>query len=89
MKSVLEEVGPGLTTTQAPFIEDAQRRGELYIRQPYELYTPENHEAWRRLYAPDVAALGALREPVLSAGHASPYASIRTVCRSLTTSIDF
>jgi phenylalanine-4-hydroxylase len=23
----------------------------LYIEQPYELYTPENHEAWRRLYA--------------------------------------
>ena len=23
----------------------------LYIHQPYELYTAENHEAWRRLYA--------------------------------------
>jgi phenylalanine-4-hydroxylase len=51
MKSVLEEVRPGLTTTQSPFIEDAKRRGELYVRQPYELYTPENHEAWKRLYA--------------------------------------
>ncbi len=40
-----------LTTTQAPFIEDAQRRGELFIHQPYELYSAENHEAWRRSYA--------------------------------------
>jgi phenylalanine-4-hydroxylase len=40
-----------LTTGEAPFIEAAQSRGELYIRQPYELYSAENHEAWRRLYA--------------------------------------
>jgi len=42
---------PGLTTTQAPFIEDARRHGRLYITQPYELYSEENHEAWRKLYA--------------------------------------
>lgn len=42
---------PGLTTTQAPFIEEAQSHGELFIHQPYELYSEENHEAWRRLYA--------------------------------------
>jgi phenylalanine-4-hydroxylase len=42
---------PGLTTTKAPFIEQAQRRGELYIHQPYELYSEANHEAWRKLYA--------------------------------------
>lgn len=41
----------GLTTTMAPFIEEAQAHGELYIQQPYELYSEENHEAWRRLYA--------------------------------------
>lgn len=41
---------PGLTTTKAPFVEQAQQRGQLYIHQPYELYSPENHEAWRRLY---------------------------------------
>jgi phenylalanine-4-hydroxylase len=41
---------PGLTTTQAPFIEDARRHGQLYIHQPYELYSEENHETWRRLY---------------------------------------
>ncbi|MFI5384761.1 MAG: phenylalanine 4-monooxygenase [Fimbriimonadales bacterium] len=40
----------GLTTTQSPFIEQAQKRGELYIYQPYELYSEENHEAWRKLY---------------------------------------
>ncbi len=41
----------GLTTTQAPFIEQAQRAGQLYIHQPYDLYSADNHEAWRRLYA--------------------------------------
>jgi phenylalanine-4-hydroxylase len=41
----------GLTTTKAPFIEQAQGRGELYIHQPYELYSDANHDAWRRLYA--------------------------------------
>ncbi len=41
----------GLTTTEAPFIEDAQLHGELYITQPYELYSEENHAAWRSLYS--------------------------------------
>ncbi|HSE27465.1 MAG TPA: phenylalanine 4-monooxygenase [Gemmatimonadales bacterium] len=41
----------GLTTTKAPFIEQARAGGEIYIDQPYELYSEENHEAWRRLYA--------------------------------------
>ncbi len=44
--------GPaGLTTTKAPFIEQAQQQGQLYIHQPYELYSDANHEAWRQLYA--------------------------------------
>ncbi len=52
----LEETGfsrsaPGLTTTEAPFIEQARSHGQIYIEQPYELYSAENHEAWRRLYA--------------------------------------
>jgi phenylalanine-4-hydroxylase len=41
----------GLTTTKSPFIEQAQAHGDLYIEQPYDLYTAENHEAWRQLYA--------------------------------------
>lgn len=41
----------GLTTTQAPFIEDCRSRGDLYIQQPYEVYSEENHESWSRLYA--------------------------------------
>src|SRR6202051_2592252 len=41
----------GLTTGDAPFIEDARAKGDLYIRQPYDLYSEENHEAWGRLYA--------------------------------------
>lgn len=41
----------GLTTTEAPFIEEARAAGELYIEQPYELYSEANHEAWRQLYS--------------------------------------
>ena len=40
----------GLTTTRAPFIEQAQAEGRLYIHQPYELYSEGNHDAWRRLF---------------------------------------
>jgi phenylalanine-4-hydroxylase len=40
----------GLTTGHAPFVEEARDRGDLYITQPYELYSEENHEAWRRLF---------------------------------------
>ncbi|MGD2110001.1 MAG: phenylalanine 4-monooxygenase [Phycisphaerae bacterium] len=41
----------GLTTTKAPFIEEARAKGDVYIRQPYELYSDENQETWRSLYA--------------------------------------
>ena len=41
----------GLTTGHAPFVEAARTRGDLFISQPYELYSEENHEAWRRLFA--------------------------------------
>jgi phenylalanine-4-hydroxylase len=40
----------GLTTTKAPYIEQAQQDGQLYIQQPYDLYSEANHDAWRRLY---------------------------------------
>ena len=43
-------VEPGLTTTEAAFIEDARAHGRIFIEQPYELYSDENHEAWARLY---------------------------------------
>ena len=46
----LSATAPGLTTGQAPFIEEARNRGELYIEQVYSLYSSENHEAWRKLY---------------------------------------
>lgn len=39
-----------LTAHDTQFVEEARGRGELYIQQPYELYSAENHEAWRRLY---------------------------------------
>jgi phenylalanine-4-hydroxylase len=50
MPALLERPS-GLTTSRAPVIERAQQEGRLYIEQPYELYSAENHEAWRRLYA--------------------------------------
>jgi phenylalanine-4-hydroxylase len=48
MPQTLQETG--LTTGHAPFVEEARERGELYITQAYELYSAENHEAWRRLF---------------------------------------
>jgi phenylalanine-4-hydroxylase len=42
---------PGLTTAEAPFVEQARGRGQLFLQQPYELYSRENHETWRRLYS--------------------------------------
>jgi len=40
---------PGLTTTKAPFIEEARSHGDIYIHQPYELYSAENQATWGRL----------------------------------------
>src|SRR3979490_3178193 len=42
---------PGLTTTQAPFIEEAQKNGQVFVQQPYELYSETNQEAWHRVHA--------------------------------------
>jgi phenylalanine-4-hydroxylase len=41
----------GLTTAEAPFIEQARAHGDLFIQQPYDLYSEQNHETWRQLYA--------------------------------------
>ncbi len=46
-----KQIRSGLTTTEAAFIEQAQAHGELYITQPYDLYTDENHAAWKTLYS--------------------------------------
>ena len=40
---------PGLTTTKAPFIEAARAHGDIYIHQPYELYSAENQATWGKL----------------------------------------
>jgi phenylalanine-4-hydroxylase len=40
-----------MTTTEAPFIEMEREAGRLYIEQPFDLYSKDNHEAWRRLFA--------------------------------------
>ncbi|MCS6778031.1 MAG: phenylalanine 4-monooxygenase [Chloroherpetonaceae bacterium] len=50
LKTKPQDREAGLTTTRAPFIEEARQKGELYIHQPYELYSEDNHAAWRRLY---------------------------------------
>lgn len=44
-------VETGLTTGEAVFIEQARSGGELFIEQPYELYSEENHRTWRRLHS--------------------------------------
>ncbi len=49
MEPIEKEVG--LTTTKAPFIENAHNQGQKFIHQPYELYSTENQRAWRKLYA--------------------------------------
>src|SRR5688500_12205476 len=43
--------GEGPTTTKASFIERGNSEGKLYIHQPYELYSEERREAWRRVFA--------------------------------------
>ena len=47
----VDKFSSGLTTTQSPFIEEARTSGKLYIEQPYKLYSEENHDAWRKLFA--------------------------------------
>lgn len=42
--------GNDLTTSRAPFIEQARERGNLFIEQPYALYSERNQETWRQLY---------------------------------------
>jgi phenylalanine-4-hydroxylase len=51
MAKTTQAGSPGLTTTQAPFVEQARCRGQLFLQQPYELYSRENHATWRRLFA--------------------------------------
>jgi phenylalanine-4-hydroxylase len=42
--------GRGLTTNAAPFIEGARERGDLFITQPWEEYSAENHATWAHLF---------------------------------------
>lgn len=39
-----------LTAERSAFILDAAAQGNVYIHQPYELYSEENHRAWAYLY---------------------------------------
>jgi hypothetical protein len=39
MAAITSTQTAGLTTSEAPFIEQARASGDLFIRQPYELYS--------------------------------------------------
>jgi len=62
---------PGLTTSESPFIEAARSQGSLYIRQPYELYSEQNHAAWRALFARMLPRWEKYANPQFQAGIAS------------------
>jgi phenylalanine-4-hydroxylase len=40
----------GLTTGAAPFVEDSRSHGRLFIHQPYDQYSAENHKSWAALF---------------------------------------
>ncbi len=44
-------VSRDMTTNEAPFIEEAKSKGDIFIEQPYSEYSAENHQTWQRLYA--------------------------------------
>lgn len=45
------KIDHGLTTTKAPFIENAKNKNQIFIHQPYELYNEDNQKAWKTLYS--------------------------------------
>lgn len=51
MTTATPGIGIGLTTNAAPFIEQARAHGDIYIQQPYELYSSDNHDTWQRLFS--------------------------------------
>jgi phenylalanine-4-hydroxylase len=40
----------GLTTGRSHWIDEARHNARIFIEQPYELYSDENHETWQVLY---------------------------------------
>jgi phenylalanine-4-hydroxylase len=44
------ELTPDLTTGTSEYVTTLRAANERFIRQPYALYSEENHETWRRLY---------------------------------------
>ena len=83
------EGNAGLTTTKAPFIEQAQAEGQLYIHQPYELYSEANHDAWRRLFTRHATTAGSATPTRASCRASTTSVSTRTGCRGWRTSTDF
>lgn len=51
MERVSSVEPPCLTTNRAAFIEHARADGRVFIEQPYDQYSEENHEVWRRLFS--------------------------------------
>lgn len=41
----------GLTTGESAFINESYAKAEMFIAQPYDLYSAENHLAWSALFA--------------------------------------
>ena len=56
----------GLTTSEAPFIEDARSHGDLYIRQPYESVFGGKSRGMETSVRAHAAALGAIRQSAFS-----------------------
>lgn len=44
------EISQDMTTGRSAHVEAAQRRGRVFVRQPYGLYSPANRGAWEQLF---------------------------------------
>lgn len=51
VNSLLNTQPDGLTTNQSPFIDTAKSEHKLFVHQPYDLYSLENHQSWSLLFA--------------------------------------
>ena len=61
---------------------EAKGEGQLFIKRPHGLYSPENHDAWRKHVCPHAPALGSVRERGISLRASIYCAWIRTAFRA-------
>ena len=64
------EFTPDLTTGTSEYVGKMRAANERFIRQPYTLYSKENHETWRRLYTRMEPQWEKLATPVFMEGRA-------------------